>query len=541
MPAGGERVANDRLRALYERKGTDPVVIEERHPERADGVCASENLGAGRQRDRIAGARRNDDGASARLATVLKHVEDFLAEVTALVKSDTDRIEGGFMGEQLAVEINANSRQKCIETEPREGLFGARDTSANASARPTATVAGISARHHAGEVAGHEAVQPGRSPKEVPATSVPVARPANAVEMAVVIDRDRVPGYRPLPCGDPWKTWTHRTHCQSAKPGNRKDPSLFRRLATIAGANALPRFVGSQEELDAAAQEFKEAGVDLVAVAGGDGTNGRVIGALRGPYGDASMPTIAFLRGGTMNTVANGIGVARRSSRGAPSARRRRPRPAFDAEDEPSGQPSIFPGSLQNRSKAAAAALGPRSPLGNGRLGFLAGTGAVYNFLRTYYRTEDPTALTGADVLVRSALGTVFPRFAATTQEVTAGWNGAVAFGEGDLWESQRWLSVLVGTVPQIGLGFRPFPLALARRDRFHVIGIHGDAAALAGALPRIRLGLRFGPTVARDGYTREAIFRSDAHETGFMLDGDLLDHDGPVTVMLGPEVPLAI
>lgn len=341
--------------------------------------------------------------------------------------------------------------------------------------------------------------------------------------------------------------------------GNRKDPSLFRRLATIAGANALPRFVGSQEELDAAAEEFKEAGVDLVAVAGGDGTNGRVIGALRGPYGDASMPTIAFLRGGTMNTVANGIGVARRS----PEALLRRVvaaqeagkvpitvartldvravKPAFDAEDEPSGQPSIFPGSLQNRSKTAAAALGPRSPLGNGRLGFLAGTGAVYNFLRTYYRTEDPTALTGADVLVRSALGTVFPRFAATTQEVTAGWNGAVAFGEGDLWESQRWLSVLVGTVPQIGLGFRPFPLALARRDRFHVIGIHGDAAALAGALPRIRLGLRFGPTVARDGYTREAIFRSDAHETGFMLDGDLLDHDGPVTVMLGPEVPLAI
>jgi len=338
--------------------------------------------------------------------------------------------------------------------------------------------------------------------------------------------------------------------------GNRKDPSLFRRLAALAGGNAIPRFVGSQEELDAAAAEFKAAGVDLVAVAGGDGTNGRVIGALRGPYGDAAMPTVAFLRGGTMNTVANGIGVPRRS----PEALLRRVvaahasgkvpitvartldvravKPAFDAEDEPSGQPSIFPGSLE---KKPAPALGPRSPLGNGRLGFLAGTGAVYNFLRTYYRTEDPTALTGADVLLRSALGTVFPRFSATTREVAAGWDGAVDLGNGDRWESRRWLSVLLGTVPQIGLGFRPFPLALARRDRFHVIGIHGDAAALAGALPRIRLGLRFGPTVARDGYTREAIFRSDAHETGFMLDGDLLDHDGPVTVLLGPEVPLAI
>jgi hypothetical protein len=72
------------------------------------------------------------------------------------------------------------------------------------------------------------------------------------------------------------------------------------------------------------------------------------------------------------------------------------------------------------------------------------------------------------------------------------------------------------------------------------VIGIDGTPGALVGALPRIRLGLKMGSKVALNAFTDRAEFLSREDRTGFMLDGDLYEHEGPVVVELGPEVPLA-
>ena len=52
-------------------------------------------------------------------------------------------------------------------------------------------------------------------------------------------------------------------------------------------------------------------GIELVASAGGDGTNHQTISGLVHTYGDAKLPYFAMLRGGTMNTVANSFGIPR--------------------------------------------------------------------------------------------------------------------------------------------------------------------------------------------------------------------------------------
>src|SRR5262249_29486203 len=49
--------------------------------------------------------------------------------------------------------------------------------------------------------------------------------------------------------------------------------------------------------------------VDVIGISGGDGTIGRTLTAVLGVYGDAPLPRIAFLRGGTVNTILRGLGL----------------------------------------------------------------------------------------------------------------------------------------------------------------------------------------------------------------------------------------
>ena len=67
--------------------------------------------------------------------------------------------------------------------------------------------------------------------------------------------------------------------------------------------------------------------IDVLGISGGDGTNHVTITGFLEVYADEPLPPLAFLRGGTMNTVANSVGVprgaARRAPRGAHRAVRR--------------------------------------------------------------------------------------------------------------------------------------------------------------------------------------------------------------------------
>ncbi|NOY28109.1 MAG: diacylglycerol kinase, partial [Oligoflexia bacterium] len=50
--------------------------------------------------------------------------------------------------------------------------------------------------------------------------------------------------------------------------------------------------------------------VDLVCINGGDGTLAHTLSALARTWGETPLPAIALLRGGTMNTIAHGIGLS---------------------------------------------------------------------------------------------------------------------------------------------------------------------------------------------------------------------------------------
>ena len=111
---------------------------------------------------------------------------------------------------------------------------------------------------------------------------------------------------------------------------NRRNPRAASRLARVLGDAGVVREAHSVEELRRIAEEFRALSIDVLAIAGGDGTNHVTLTGFLAVYGDRALPKVALLRGGTMNTVANSIGVRRgrseslleglvRGSRGASS------------------------------------------------------------------------------------------------------------------------------------------------------------------------------------------------------------------------------
>jgi diacylglycerol kinase (ATP) len=92
---------------------------------------------------------------------------------------------------------------------------------------------------------------------------------------------------------------------------NLKDPSAVRRLSKALGDHGVLREAGSIDELYRVAEDFRSLKIDVLGISGGDGTNGVTITGFLDVYQSAALPQIAFLRGGTMNTAANSVGVRR--------------------------------------------------------------------------------------------------------------------------------------------------------------------------------------------------------------------------------------
>src|SRR5476651_731789 len=92
---------------------------------------------------------------------------------------------------------------------------------------------------------------------------------------------------------------------------NLRDPGAALRLARTLGDHGIVRAVHSLDDLHRAAEDFKALSIDVLGISGGDGTNHVTITGFLNVYGARALPQLAFLRGGTMNTVANSVGVRR--------------------------------------------------------------------------------------------------------------------------------------------------------------------------------------------------------------------------------------
>jgi diacylglycerol kinase (ATP) len=327
---------------------------------------------------------------------------------------------------------------------------------------------------------------------------------------------------------------------------NLKDPSAVRRLSKALGDHGVLREAGSIDELYRVAEDFRSLKIDVLGISGGDGTNGVTITGFLDVYQSAALPQIAFLRGGTMNTAANSVGVRR----GVPKDLldrlvqayvERASIPLQDVERHVLKLRGETATQRSPRSSSDAAPASMKAPPLAEKYGFVFGTGVVCGYLSEYYAGGQgkPNPVVAAKTLLRgigSAMvgGEMIRRMAEP-------FRGTVELDDGTLWEERDYLSVAGGTIDQIGLNFRPFHRYGEQPGRFHVLGIHTSPMGFVTQLPRIWRAAPMQPGHTFEATTSRVTIRSPKSPIRYMVDGDLHECDGPLHVSIGPRVRIVV
>ena len=299
---------------------------------------------------------------------------------------------------------------------------------------------------------------------------------------------------------------------------NLRNPGAARQFARALGDSGIVREAHSIDELYRIAEDFQRLDIDVLGISGGDGTNHVTLTGFIDVYKAQSLPQVAFLRGGTMNTVANHIGIPRGKAdalldRLIRSYAERAVRPLVNVERHVMRLGTTY--------------------------GFLFGTGAVYGFLAEYYRGGGgrPSPIVAARTLL-SGVGSAMVG-GEIVSRIVQPFVGGVELDDGTVWEEREYFAIAGGTIDQIGLNFKPFYRWAERPGAFHLLGIHTSAMGFVADLPRIwraepmRDGKTFEalPTKARI-HSRDGIMR-------YMIDGDLHESKGPLDVSIGPKVQI--
>ncbi len=292
----------------------------------------------------------------------------------------------------------------------------------------------------------------------------------------------------------------------------RRNPKLAENLRGLCEGQAELHVTQNDAHLDEVSADLARRETGLVCVVGGDGTASTTLTSLWRSYGDSPQPHVSFLRGGTMNTIANSLGVSRRNP-GWLLARTLR---AWSNNDT-----SRF---LQR----------PTLKVGD-RLGFLFGTGLMYGYLAEYYAAGNgqPTPATAASVLAK-AIGSALVG-GETFERILQPRRLQVVFSSGH-WATRTYMTVGAGTVAQAGLGFRPFYKAFEREDQFHLLAVKGRPREVARDLPRVWLGRGMRSETAEETTTEWAELSCADGPFGYFVDGDLLTAPGQLSLGVGPR-----
>jgi len=317
---------------------------------------------------------------------------------------------------------------------------------------------------------------------------------------------------------------------------NLRDPGAAVRLARQLGDHGVVRPVRSLDELHRTAEDFKRLDIDVLGISGGDGTNHVTITGFLDVYAPdtgahaaptSPLPQIAFLRGGTMNTVANSVGVRR----GRPEGLLGR---LIRAYAERATMPLANVERRVMRIRPSTGGDGPRA-----HYGFIFGTGIVYGYLAEYYRDGEPSPVVAAKTLARS-IGSTFVQ-GEMIRRMAKPFRGSVELGDGTVWPERDYLTVVGATIDQIGLGFRPFYRSNEKDGAFHLLGIHASAFQLVCDLPRIRAAKPMRDGRAYDAASDRATIRSADGMMRYTIDGDLHEHAGEIEISTGPKVTIVL
>jgi len=294
---------------------------------------------------------------------------------------------------------------------------------------------------------------------------------------------------------------------------NRGAADRVELFAEMHGRSGWVRRTASLDELDAAVAEFRQRGIDVLAVCGGDGSFFRALSAMVRCYGPEPLPYFLPLRGGSMNTVARSVDWAR----GTPEA--------------------ALAQAVADYRAGRGFALTDRHLVGvDGRyFGFMVAAGSIVAFLSRYYDSPGRGPWAAAKLVTRVAVsglvGSPLARgiFRHTEARITC---------DGEPLPHGRFTIIYASSITDIGLGFKPTYLATRKRGFFHVLAGPVRAPQVVRRLRRLRHGRPLGIETLYDNLAQHLRVEF-SRPTQYMIDGDIFGAATVLDVVTGPRLTI--
>jgi len=283
-----------------------------------------------------------------------------------------------------------------------------------------------------------------------------------------------------------------------------------------AGRSPLPDSVldvvpEDESQLFAELRRFKAAGVELIAIDGGDGTIREVLTRLPEAWGGA-LPPIALAPSGKTNALALDLGV-------------------------PLGTPleRMMAAALAGKTKRRRCleVLRPGQGLPE-RRGFLFGTGAFVRATELAQRNHGLGLFDNAAIGVTLAGATVRTLLGAPSDPWRRGESARLCTPQAS---DGPWFILMASTLKRLPLGLRPFG---PPHEGLKLLAVTAPPRRLLSALPIILRGAD-APWLAQQGYHRHdlAAFAVDL-PGAFVLDGEIFE-GGDLSVREGPELEFVV
>ena len=292
----------------------------------------------------------------------------------------------------------------------------------------------------------------------------------------------------------------------------RKNPEKLKRMGFIVGERGTCAETQDLQDIRRVAEEFKRKEIDILALSGGDGTNHVTLTNFIQVYGDQPLPKIAFLRGGTLNTIAYACGVSGSSEKVLANLLYKY------HEDEEFKTTDV---DIMNI---------------NGKYGFIWGCGVIYNFMEAYYKHGIPSPSWAAYTLSKS-IGSALINgpFACKMFEKMDG----EVLVDGKKWPFQNYSAIFAGSIEYLGLGFRVFYLAKEAR-KFHAVGFSLAPRSVLPYVPSMFLGRPSGCPHLVETAGSEMIIRL-AEPKAYTIDGDMHSAVSEFKICTGPRLSVII
>lgn len=240
---------------------------------------------------------------------------------------------------------------------------------------------------------------------------------------------------------------------------NKKNPERIKQFGFIVGDRGSCHATESLDQVRDLAREFKERGVEILCISGGDGTNHRTLTTFIEVYKEVPLPKIALLRGGTMNNLAWQMGIR--------------------------GNPENILSNLILKYHHGEPIRETKMNMieVNGMYGFLFGMGVVERFIRIYQDAGSggPTPLRGLYLLIRATISALMNgKFA---RHICERFN-ANLYLDGKKAPFKNYMMLLAGNMRTLGFYFRPLYRGATEEGKFQAVCISASGRQLFYTFP---------------------------------------------------------